>query len=141
MIAKPAFFAALFTIQFFAAAKDAPIRLEVDTADVRKNILHTRLHLPASPGQLTLFYPKWIPGEHSPDGPINDVTGLKFSANGQPLDWQRDPEDMFQFNVTVPPGVSAVDASFDFLLDADGGVFSSGGSSTTKLLDLSWNQL
>ena len=126
---------------FNAVAKDAMVRLDVDATDATRNILHASLHIPATPGQLTLFYPKWIPGEHSPDGPINDVTGLKFSANGRPLDWQRDPVEMFQFNVTVPPGVEAVEASFDFLLEAGGGVFSSGGSSTTKLLDVSWNQL
>ena len=133
--------AMMFCLALPAFAETAPIKLDVDATDAPRNLLHARLQIPAAPGKLTLLYPKWIPGEHSPDGPINDVTGLKFSANGQPLDWQRDAEEMFQFHVTVPLGVSAVDVSFDFLLDAGGGVFSSGGSSTAKLLDLNWNQV
>ncbi len=77
----------------------APIKLEVDATDAPRNLVHTRLHIPASPGPLTLYYPKWIPGEHSPSGPVNNVTGLKFSANGQPLEWQRDAVDMFTFHL------------------------------------------
>jgi predicted metalloprotease with PDZ domain len=118
----------------------APVRLEVDATDAPRHLLHVRLVIPASPGKLTLFYPKWIPGEHAPTGPINDLTGLAFSANGKPVDWQRDPVDMFTFHVQVPAGTEAVEASFDFLLAASGGAYSSGGSSTERLLDLSWNQ-
>lgn len=121
-------------------AETTPIKLDVDATDAARNILHARLHIPASPGKLTLFYPKWIPGEHAPSGPINNLTGLQISANGQPLPWQRDAEDMFTFHLDVPAGAEAVDVSLDFLLSA-GGSFSSGASSTAKLLDLSWNQL
>jgi predicted metalloprotease with PDZ domain len=118
-----------------------PIRLDVDATDAPKNILHARLHIPASPGPLTLFYPKWIPGEHGPTGPVNNVTGLKFYANGQPLDWQRDAEDMFAIHVVVPAGVDSVEATLDFLPSAGGGSYSSGNSSTPHLLDLNWNQV
>ena len=123
-----------------ASANLAPIKLDVDASDAPRNLLHARLHIPASSGKLTLCYPKWIPGEHMPSGPVNDVTGLEFSANSKPLDWQRDPVDMFEFYVQVPAGADAVDVSFDFLLSAAGGAYSSGGSSTARLLDLSWNQ-
>jgi predicted metalloprotease with PDZ domain len=123
----------------FAGA--APITLDVDATDAPRNLLHARLHIPASPGPLTLFYPKWIPGEHGPTGPVNNVTGLKFSANGKPLDWQRDAEDMFTIHLNVPTGADAVDVSLDFLPSAGGGSYSSGGSSTPHLLVLSWNQL
>ncbi|MEY4917793.1 MAG: hypothetical protein RL616_1706 [Verrucomicrobiota bacterium] len=124
-----------------ACAEILPIQLEVDATDAPRNLLHTRLHIPAAPGALTLFYPKWIPGEHAPSGPVNNVTGLKFSANGKPLDWQRDAEDMFTFHLTVPANADAVDVAFDFLPSAGDGSYSSGGSSTPHLLDLSWNQL
>ena len=122
-------------------ADNPPITLAVDATDAPRGILHARLHIPASPGKLTLFYPKWIPGEHSPDGPINNVTGLEFSSNGKPLSWHRDDDDMFTFHLDVPDGVDAVDVSLDFLLPAGGGSYSSGVSSTAKLLDLSWNQV
>jgi predicted metalloprotease with PDZ domain len=134
-----AFAAALFGIKSLAA--DAPIILDVDASEAPRNILHARLHIPAAAGTLTLFYPKWIPGEHGPTGPVNDVTGLKFSANDQPLDWRRDAEDMFAIHVTVPTGADAVDAAFDFLPNAGGGAFSAGGSATAHLVVLSWNQL
>jgi predicted metalloprotease with PDZ domain len=124
-----------------AVAKDASIRLDVDATEVAKNLLHARLQIPATPGKLTLYYPKWIPGEHSPSGPINSVTGLKFSANGKPIEWQRDAEDMFQFNVTVPAGADSVEVALDFFPSGGGGGYSAGDSATSKLLILSWNQL
>ncbi len=113
----------------------------MDATEAARGLLHARLHIPASPGPLTLFYPKWIPGEHAPDGPINNLTGLKFSANGKPLDWRRDDTDMFTFHLDVPAGADAVDVALDFLPAVGGGGYSAGVSATAKLLDLSWNQL
>ncbi|HEX9046767.1 MAG TPA: M61 family peptidase, partial [Verrucomicrobiae bacterium] len=135
------FTAALFLAGTAARAENAPIQLNVDATDAPRQLLHAQLHIPATPGPLTLFYPKWIPGEHLPGGPINNVTGLKFSANGQPLDWQRDAEDMFAFHLIVPAGADAVDVALDFLPNAGGGAYSDGVSSTPQILDLSWNQL
>ena len=123
-----------------ALAENLPIKLDVDATDSVRGILHARLHIPAAPGPLTLFYPKWIPGEHSPTGPINGVTGLQISANGQRVDWRRDADEMFTLHLDVPAGADAVDVAFDFLLSPGGG-YSSGSSSTAKLLDVSWNQL
>jgi predicted metalloprotease with PDZ domain len=118
-----------------------PVQLNVDATDAARGILHARLIIPAAPGELTLYYPKWIPGEHMPSGPINNVTGLKFAANGQPLDWRRDADDMYTFHLKVPANAAAVDVALDFLLDSTGGVYSSSGSSTAKLADLNWNQV
>jgi predicted metalloprotease with PDZ domain len=115
-------------------AETTPVKLNVDATDAVRGILHARLHIPAAPGQLTLFYPKWIPGEHSPTGPVNDVTALQMSANGQRVDWRRDADDMFTFHLDVPAGADAVDVSLDLLLPP-------GGSSTARLLDLNWNQV
>ena len=119
----------------------APIQLDVDATDATRSLLHAKLHIPAAPGPLTLFYPKWIPGEHMPSGPINDLTGLEISVNGKPVIWQRDAENMNVFHLEVPAGADAVDVSLDFLLPTGGGSFSTGISSTAKLLDLSWNEV
>jgi predicted metalloprotease with PDZ domain len=124
-----------------ADAQNPPIVLQVDATDAPRNILRARLRIPALPGPLTLVYPKWIPGEHGPTGPITDLTGLKMSAAGHPIEWQRDDDDMFAFHLEVPAGADAVDVSLDFLLPPNSGEFSSGGSSTAQLLDLSWNQV
>jgi hypothetical protein len=56
--------------------------LVVDATDAPRKILHAQMQIPASPGTLTLYYPKWIPGEHGPTGPIEGLTGLRFTANG-----------------------------------------------------------
>ncbi|MCC7111142.1 MAG: M61 family metallopeptidase, partial [Deltaproteobacteria bacterium] len=82
-----------------------------------RRIVHTRLVIPASPGKLTLSYPKWIPGYHGPTGALNGVVNLHFAAGGKELAWQRDPVEMYAFHVEVPAGASAVEASFDFVAD------------------------
>lgn len=121
-------------------AAEAPAQLAVDATDAGRGLLHSRLEIPVSPGQLTLFYPKWIPGEHMPDGPINGVTDMRISANGQPLDWQRDADDMYTFHLTVPAGVKTIEVSLDFVLST-GGSYTSGASATARLADLNWNQV
>jgi predicted metalloprotease with PDZ domain len=115
--------------------------LSVDATDASKGILHARLRIPVRPGALTLVYPKWIPGEHGPTGPITDLAGLKFSIAGAPLAWERDAEDMFAFHVEVPTGAKTMDVTLDFLLPQSPNDFTAGGSATTQLLDLSWNQV
>lgn len=123
-----------------ARAGTDPIQLAVDATGAPRSLLQARLHIPAAPGPLTLFYPKWLPGEHMPSGPINDLTGLEITAGGQPVRWQRDADDMYTFHLEVPAGADAVDVSLDFLL-SPGGSFSSGVSATAKLLDLNWNEV
>jgi predicted metalloprotease with PDZ domain len=116
-------------------------RLVVDATHAPQKILHAQLQIPVSSGPLTLVYPKWIPGEHGPTGPIVDVTGLEFSANGQRLTWRRDLTDMYTFHLTVPQGVSTLEAKLDAVLPAPPEGFSSGASATANLDVLSWNQL
>ena len=60
--------------------------------------------IPAAAGALTLAYPKWIPGEHGPAGPITDLVGLKISRDGRPVAWKRVPTDMWEFTCDVPDG-------------------------------------
>ncbi len=123
-------------------AKDGPtVKLSVDATEAARKIFHAHMVIPASPGTLTLYYPKWIPGEHGPDGPISDLAGLKFTANGQTLSWRRDLLDMFTFHITVPPGVTSVEASLDYLSPAVASGFSGGSSATAQMTVVSWNQV
>ena len=123
---------------------DAPptVTLFVDASSAPRKIFHAKLKIPAGAGDLTLYYPKWIPGEHAPDGPVVDLTGLKFSAGGKVLKWRRDLLDGFTIHVDVPAGENEVDAELDFLSPAtfEGG-FSSGSSATDKMAVISWNQV
>jgi predicted metalloprotease with PDZ domain len=122
------------------ALQARPIQLEVNATEAPRNILHARLLIPAAEGPLTLVYPKWIPGEHGPTGPIDDLTGLKITAGKQGVPWRRDADDMFAFHLDVPAGVESIEVTLDFLLP-ESGSFSSGGSATAQLLDLNWNQV
>jgi len=124
------------------AASGPNISLSVDATEAPRKIFHARLRIPATPGTLTLYYPKWIPGEHAPDGPINDLAGLKFSAGGQTLKWRRDLLDGWTIDVEVPAGQNEVLADLDFLSPATfAGGFSAGSSATDKLVIISWNQV
>jgi predicted metalloprotease with PDZ domain len=124
-----------------SAKPSAPtIAISVDASDAPRKIFHAQLTIPASPGTLTLYYPKWIPGEHGPTGPIQELTGLKFTANGQILRWRRDLLDGWTFHIEVPAGVSAVNASLDYVSPTgEEGMFTGGASATDKMTVLSWN--
>src|SRR3981189_1461718 len=78
-------------------ANGPTVALSVDASEAPRKIIHAQLRIPAKPGALTLYYPKWIPGEHGPTGPITDLTGLKFTARGKTLPWRRDLLDGFTF--------------------------------------------
>src|SRR5438270_3573662 len=129
-------------VSFAASAFAEPIVLQVDATEAPRKIYHAELHIPAAPGPMDLFYPKWIPGDHAPSGPINDLAGLRISAAGQPLTWKRDSVELFAFHINVPPGASSVDVKLDFLSPAEvGGGSNSVVSSTSELAVLSWNEM
>jgi len=124
------------------AAQGPSLSVAVDASDAPRKIFHARMKIPATPGTLTLYYPKWIPGEHAPTGPVVDLAGLKFTASGKTLTWRRDLQDGWTIHVEVPAGENEVDASLDYLSPAtlEGG-FSAGSSATDKLAIVSWNQV
>jgi predicted metalloprotease with PDZ domain len=109
--------------------------------DAPRKILHARLAIPVRPGPLTLVYPKWIPGEHGPTGPIDNLAGIVFKANGQVLAWRRDDTDMFTFHLEVPSGATLLDCNLDFLATAPPSGFSSGASTSVNLAIVSWNEV
>ena len=119
------------------------ITVSVDATEAPRKIFHARLTIPATSGTLTLYYPKWIPGEHGPTGPIQDLAGLRFTANGQDLKWRRDLVDGWTFHVEVPAGVASVEAALDFISPAgDGrGMYTGGPNATDKMTVVSWNTL
>ena len=134
-----AMFAAMMAPGVFAQS-DQTISLTVDASQAPLKIIRAHIVMPVKPGPLTLYYPKWIPGEHAPDGPIANLTGLKFSADGKTIPWDRDLLDVFTFHVDVPTGAEHLDISFDYLEPAGSGAYTAGASATDKLVVLSWNQ-
>src|SRR5580700_11166349 len=115
------FLAALPTLS--AQPAQRPIELSVDATEAPRRLLHATLKIPVSAGPLTLYYPKWIQGEHSPSGPIADLSSLKFRGAGKPIAWRRDDVDLYAFHCTIPPGIDTLEVSLDYLGSAnkDGG--------------------
>lgn len=118
-----------------------PTKLFVDATQAPEKILHARLEIPVSGGEIKLVYPKWIPGEHGPTGPITDLTGIEFFVNGQRVTWRRDLDEMYMFHLMVPAGTRSLEAHLDLVLPAPPSGFSSGASATARLDVVSWNQL
>lgn len=117
-----------------SALAQTAMTLNVDATDAARNIVHAKLTIPVRPGPLTLFYPKWIPGEHSPTGPINDMVGLKLSAGGKAIAWRRDDVEMFAFHCEVPPGVTLLDVAFDDVSQPE-------STASAKLARIKWNRV
>jgi predicted metalloprotease with PDZ domain len=117
------------------------ITLALDVRETPRKLLHARETFNVTPGALTLVYPKWLPGEHAPDGPVDDLVGLRFTAGGKTLAWHRDPVDVFAFHIDIPQGASTLDVSLDFLSAIGQGGFSSASSETAHLGIYSWNQV
>src|SRR5580692_1342346 len=99
-----------------------PATVAVDAREAPRGIMSAHLELPAAAGPLTLVYPKWLPGRHSPAGPLTSLGGLRFTAEGRELPWRRDSVDLFAFHLDVPSGVSrlGVDLEIDTSIAPDG---------------------
>ena len=118
------------------------IRIAVDATDLSQRMFKVRETIPVAAGDLTLLYPQWLPGNHSPSGPIDKLAGLRITvagggANGQPLTWRRDPLNVYAFHVDVPAGVSSIQADYQYLTPTD----NSQGRvvMTPNMLNLQWN--
>jgi predicted metalloprotease with PDZ domain len=123
-----------------AAPRDVPfsgtIRLAVDATDVTRHIFRVKESIPVQSGPLTLFYPKWHPGNHAPTGRIDALAGLVIQANGRRVEWVRDTVDIYAFHVNVPSGATTLDLEFQFLSAGDG---NEGRIVTTpEMLNLQW---
>src|SRR3954447_26779949 len=106
---------ALLALFALAAAPPPESTVFVDCSDARRGVFHAHVTLPAAPGPMTFVYPKWIPGEHTPTGPLMQMAGLHVRASGGELAWTRDPVELFAFHIDVPQGASSVDIDFDYL--------------------------
>ncbi|HEY2866121.1 MAG TPA: hypothetical protein VGJ02_03450 [Pyrinomonadaceae bacterium] len=130
-LSKIAFIAFVFAA---AAIGQNTIKLDVDASQAFRNIVHVRETLSIAGGDVDLFYPKWIPGEHSPTGTINDVVNFYVTADGKPLEWQRDDVEMFAFHAKAPAGAKQIEVNFD-------DVSQPGTVATANLARIKWNRL
>jgi predicted metalloprotease with PDZ domain len=127
---------ALLPVGVFAQAAPItsanPIQITADLSEGPRHLYHAEVEIPVKPGPITLITPKWIPGNHRPTGPVDDITGVVFTADGKVLPWRRDNEDLYEFHVTVPAGVTTLHAHLDCIAPA---------RVTTKMAVLEWEKL
>ncbi|AXC10441.1 PDZ domain family protein [Acidisarcina polymorpha] len=109
-----------------------PIQITADLSDAPRKLYHAEVDLPVAPGPLTLTTPKWIPGNHRPTGPVDEITGVVFTAGGKPIIWRRDDVDLYQFHLTIPPGVTTLHAHLDCIVTE---------RVTQKIAVLEWEKL
>ena len=113
------------------------LELRVDATDLDHRVFRVREEIPVRPGPLTLLYPHWVPGGHSPRGPLDKMAGLLIRGNGQPIQWMRDPVEVAAFHLEVPAGVSTLSVEFEFLSPLDPA--QGRRVMTPDMLNLQWN--
>jgi predicted metalloprotease with PDZ domain len=124
-----------FTAATPYATQSQPLTLSVDASLAARGIAYVHETVPARAGEMTLVYPKWIPGEHGPTGPLNNLTSIRVKAGGSALDWRRDTVNLYAFHVDVPSGTSTLDVTFTVLMNAPGDTMS-----THDVTVINWNR-
>jgi predicted metalloprotease with PDZ domain len=113
------------------------IAIDVDATDTAQRIFRVKQTMPVQAGPLTLLFPAWLPGNHAASGPIDKIAGLEITANGQRLEWKRDPLDVFAFHVEVPQGASMLSMQYQYLTPT--GRDQGRVVMTPNMLNLQWN--
>ena len=113
------------------------IVLKVDATNLSQQIFRVHASIPVQAGALTLLYPQWLPGNHGPSGPLTQLAGITFKANGKLIEWTRDPVQVYAFHLTVPAGVTTLDADYQFLSPVD--VNQGRITMTADMLGVQWN--
>jgi predicted metalloprotease with PDZ domain len=101
------------------------------------HVLNVHETIPIKGRDITLLYPEWLPGTHSPSNPIGQLAGLVVTANDKHIPWVRDRVNMYAFHVEVPQDASTLDINFQYLalLDSKRSRISSG------FADVTWNSV
>jgi predicted metalloprotease with PDZ domain len=116
MLRSPLLLAAATTALALPAFSQPPIRITADLTEAPRKLYHAEIDLPVKPGPATFITPEWIPGNHRPTGPVEDITGVVFSVDGKPLPWRRDDQNLYEFHVDIPKGVTTLHAHLDCIV-------------------------
>ena len=103
-------------------AYNGTLHVDVDATDIDRRIVRIHETIPVTAGDLTLLVPKWLPGDHQPDGEVAKMSGFTFTGNGQAIAWMRDPVAVNAFHITVPAGVTEITADFQYLAPVSGDI-------------------
>jgi predicted metalloprotease with PDZ domain len=104
------------TVLALPAFAQTPIRITADLTEAPRKLYHAEIDLPVKPGPATFITPEWIPGNHRPTGPVADITGVVFSVDGKPITWRRDDQNLYEYHVEVPKGVTTLHAHLDCIV-------------------------
>jgi predicted metalloprotease with PDZ domain len=115
------------------------IVLNVDSTNTAQQIFQVKESIPVKAGHLTLLYPQWLPGNHSPTGPLKQLAGLKFTGNGKAIEWKRDPINVFAFHLEIPAGVTTLEAGYQFLSPVEGN--QGRITMTDNIVGVQWNAM
>jgi Peptidase M61 N-terminal domain len=111
---------AMTVIPTSAPAQDmptSPMKLVVDETQAARRIAFVHEEIRVRPGGLELAYPRWIPGEHGPTGPIQQFAALRVRSGNATLPWTRDPEEIYTIHIDVPASANTITVDFDILLE------------------------
>jgi predicted metalloprotease with PDZ domain len=115
------------------------IQLSVDASDTARRIVRVHETVSGIGPDTVLLYPRWLPGTHAPEGPIDRLAGIRITAHGAPVSWKRDPVDVYAFRLHPAPGTKSIDIDFDYLSPTSAKV---GALEISRdLLLLEWNEL
>ncbi len=118
-----------------------PITLDIDASDTVRAVYRVTETIPVAAGtaNLVLMLPRWLPGNHSPSGTMDQLVDVHFFAGGKPLAWRRDPAEVFAFHLDLPAGAREIVAKFIHtspLQSAEGRI-----SMTAEMLNLQWDRM
>jgi predicted metalloprotease with PDZ domain len=113
------------------------ISVLVDLSNTPERVLNVHETLPIKGRDVTLLYPEWLPGTHSPSNPVAQLAGLVVTANGQRVPWVRDRVNMYAFHVVAPKDATALEINFQFLASLD----PKRSRISAKFADLTWNNV
>jgi predicted metalloprotease with PDZ domain len=114
-----------------------PISLIVDVTNTTDRILNVHETIPVKGRDVTLLYPEWLPGTHSPSNPVESLAGLMVTAGGKRVPWVRDRVNMYAFHVEVPKDATTLEINFQFLAALD----SKRSRISSKFADVTWNSV
>ena len=113
------------------------ISLLVDITNIKVRVLNVHETIPIKGRDITLLYPRWLPGTHSPSNLVGELAALEVTANGKRIPWVRDGVDVYAFHVEAPQGATTLDIDFQYLAPQD----PKRGRISSRFADVTWNSV
>ncbi|UCC43757.1 MAG: hypothetical protein JSU65_11625 [Candidatus Zixiibacteriota bacterium] len=126
---------AAFVLISTTSASAAQMQITVDATELPRKMLHTTINLDLLGDSVSLLYPKWIPAQHGPSGPVENMVGLAITdSKGEAVRWKRDWADFYRFFVFPNGETDAHSVVLSYICNQD---FITAGFSSLGIID--WN--